>query len=82
MSVDELRVAHGRATDPRLATELVVDATSERDEVDADPFDHSGDDAFGLVEQRAQQVRGRDLGVPRLPARAPAPRRAPPGSCG
>ena len=63
----ELRVAHGRATDPRLATELVVDATSERDEVDADPFDHSGDDAFGLVEQRTQQVRGRHLGVPRLP---------------
>ena len=65
----ELRVAHGRAAHLRLLLELVVDAAPQRVEVDADPFDHAGDDAFGLVEQRAQEVQRRDLGVARCRAR-------------
>ena len=62
--------------------ERFVDAGAHRAEVDADAFEHAGDDAFGLVEQRAQQVLGRDLGVARRRAPAPARRRTPPGSCG
>ena len=46
--------------------ERLVDAAAHRADVDADALEHAGDDALGLVEQRAQQVLGRDLGVARV----------------
>ncbi len=60
----ELRVAHGRTAHARLPLELLVDAGPQGREVDADPFDHPGDDPFGLVEERAQEVQRRHFGVP------------------
>src|SRR5439155_7652172 len=59
----QTRVANGRAADLRQLRELVVDTVPHRVEVDADALEHAGDDALGLVEEGAQQVFRRDLGV-------------------
>ena len=59
----EPRVANGRPRDLRKLRELLVDPTTDRADVDTDPLEHAGHDAFRLVEQGAQHVLGRDLGV-------------------
>jgi hypothetical protein len=61
-------VAHGRAAHLRPATERFVDANAHRAHVDADALEHAVDDTLGLLEQRAQEVFGRDLGVTGLSA--------------
>ena len=62
--------------------ERFVDPAAHRADVDADALEHAGHDAFGLIEQRAQQVLGRDLGVAGVAAERLRGARTPLGSCG
>ena len=63
------RVAHRCTRHARQPAERLVDPVAQRVEVDADALEHAVDDALGLVEQRAEQVLGCDLGVPGVAAR-------------
>jgi hypothetical protein len=62
----QLRVAHGRTADARELAQRLVDATPHLGHIDTDALDDAGDDALALVEQRAQEVLGSDLGVSRV----------------
>ena len=78
----EPRVAHRRAGYLRQPRRCFVDPAAHRADIDPDALEDAAHDAFGLIQQCAQQVLGRDLGVARIARRRPARRRSPPGSCG